>query len=63
MMESVVEGQEKVDEILKEREADLVNARKEKEELRIGLDHARADAAQSEKAVLSLQKDLRLVSN
>ena len=58
MMESVVEGQDKVDEILKDHEVDLADARKEKEEIRAELDRVLVEAEQSVKIVETLREKI-----
>ena len=60
MMESVVEGQDKVDEILKEREIALADARKEKDEMSEELERVSARAAESDKMVENLREKIRL---
>ena len=59
MMESVVEGQDRVAEILAERETELAEARKERVHREEALQQAEKTAALQQTTILGLQNELR----
>ena len=59
MMESVVEGQDRVAEILAERETELGEARKERDDREEALQQAEKTAALQQTTILGLQNELR----
>ena len=59
MMESVVEGQDRVAEILAERETELGEARKERDHREEALQQAEKTAALQQTTILGLQNELR----
>ena len=59
MMESVVEGQDRVAEILAEREAELVEVRRERDDHYAAVQKAEEAAAIQQTTILGLQNELR----
>ena len=58
MMESVVEGQDKVAEILSDREAELVEARKERDNREEALQKAAEEENKCQNTIADLKKEI-----